>query len=311
LDFCRQDPILLEEIKKFPKGNKALIICDQHWSHTDENTVSILSTLNCDYTYITAGATDLFSALDVGINKSIKSYFRNCFEDYCSKAISAQLKTGIAPSNIKVNFQLSTLKPIAGKWMIECYKHLKEKESLIPQAWKGVETNLEKALKVNLDLSPVELSTYKIMDKYLTSLKPQSISTTTNKEDTDDEQEEHNTNKETNGEEDPQEESEREDTPVEEDIPSSTNSNKGDNAQKTRKSKSKKKEIPLGSEVEVLWDDADGHRWEKGTVKERKSGTRYSYIISYEFLKSAGEDDPDVEEKCFGKEKAKWRYVKL
>jgi len=74
------------------KKTKALIIFDHHWSHLDDACLNELARLDIDYFLIPAKATDLFSVLDVSVNKTFKQFIKNKFSAYCTAQILAQLK---------------------------------------------------------------------------------------------------------------------------------------------------------------------------------------------------------------------------
>jgi len=92
-------------------------------------------------------------ALDVGINKPLKSFFREAFENYCASSISTQLKQGTPAANIKVNLKLSALR--------------KNDEDLVQNAWVGVEHNLVKVLGDKVSLPPVSVSPRRYVTEFL------------------------------------------------------------------------------------------------------------------------------------------------
>jgi len=62
----------------------------------------------------------------------------------------------------------------------------------------------------------------------------------------------------------------------------------------------------MNKKILVFWEDADGSRWEKGTILSRHS--KHKWIIRYEFLEKIGEEDPDVEEVLLGNGKVNWNF---
>ena len=61
--------------------------------------------------------------------------------------------------------------------------------------------------------------------------------------------------------------------------------------------------VKIGTRIRVWWEDADGMRWEEGTIISQK--TKVSFVISYEFLKKRNED-PEVYENLLGERKVRW-----
>jgi len=299
LKYCRSHTALVDEMKLFPKNTQALMIWDHHWSHEDEVATVALSTIQCDAKFISAKATDLFSALDVGINKSIKSFFRTCFESYCSSAILKQLNDGIKPANVKVNLRISKLKPVAAKWIAECYSHLIAKDDLVENAWRGTLTNLEQKLGQKLALPiPIPIIQRKYVAEYLQQLLPKAATASHSGSVTPHPASVAPTpsNKPDSNESDNSMDSDPDETPTNE----ADNSINPDNV-------TSPDEVELGSTIKVWWDDADGKRWEEGVVKEKKKKScRNIYIITYKFLEQRRLRDPDVEENLTGKSCVKW-----
>jgi len=321
LEFCRGDCVISEELSAYPKNQKALIIMDQHWSHTDASTASILSDLKCDTAHLYPNSTDLFCALDVGICKPLKSCLRRTFEQYCASSIASQLDANIPASNIKVNLRLSALKPLAGQWISSCYTYLQENETdLVKNAWQGAFNNLQKHATTSTNLQPINTSNTKCVTKFIQALlvaRPREATPSvalpvatssvtppvhiTNLADTND------TNNVEAGEfeepqaQEPETEIEFDESEAEGEITDDEREITEDDDDDTN---------PVGRQIMVYWSDGEGQRWESGVVKEKYS--KVKFVITYDFLVKAKEDDntvdADVIENLLGKRAVQWRF---
>ena len=73
------DEALLKQ--SYPKGIEALMIWDQHWSHLCSKAVYALSSLDIIPKETAAKGTNLFSVLNVALNRSYKHFFRNHYNE--------------------------------------------------------------------------------------------------------------------------------------------------------------------------------------------------------------------------------------
>ena len=79
--------------------------------------------------------TNKFQPLDLTINKAVKVFIQNQYNDWFSDQVARQVKRGIDPTNIKVLSKLSDLKPFHGSWIVDLYKHMQGDE-LIQKGFK-------------------------------------------------------------------------------------------------------------------------------------------------------------------------------
>jgi len=323
LDFCRSDPSIAEELAQYPKKQTALIILDNHWSHTDIGTTGAFSKMDCDTAHLFPGSTDLFCALDIGVCKPLKSFFRTKFETYCASSIASQLSANVDPANISVNTKLSALKPLAGEWMISCYNHLHKTEGLVSGAWKGVADNLQKILPEKTALLlPIITSPTKCVNKFIESISPSArqkakvrpspgvhpqplptVLTIVDEDQSPDGETPHvlvNVLVNDNDHDD-------------DNHGCDNNHNDHDNNPDDHINNPDDSDDPkslIGRKVSVYWNDGDGQRWEQGVIKEMHS--KVKFVIMYDFLVKAKEDDdsvdPDVIENLLGKKAVNWRY---
>ena len=100
-----------------------------------------------DIEFIPEKATDLFSVLDVAMNRPYKQKLREMFTMFCADQIKDQLMDGVALDNVKIDLRASYIKPRASRWMVEAWQHLKTNEKqFISGGWRKVEENIAKYL---------------------------------------------------------------------------------------------------------------------------------------------------------------------
>ena len=68
--------------------------------------------------------TQLFQPLDLTVNKHCKSYLKRLFSEWYAQQIENQLSLGKKVEEIKIEFRLTTLKPLHAKWLVEYYNEI-------------------------------------------------------------------------------------------------------------------------------------------------------------------------------------------
>ncbi|KAH3764898.1 hypothetical protein Pelo_3230 [Pelomyxa schiedti] len=128
----------------YPQGNRAVMKWDHHWSHIDKHVQARLAELDIDMHMITKKATDLFSVLDISINKAAKSEMRKLFSAWCTEEITMQLGFDVHPSDVQLSAALKLLKPLHANWMVSVFQVLKRREKeLISTGFQRAHDNIE------------------------------------------------------------------------------------------------------------------------------------------------------------------------
>ena len=61
-----------------------------------------------------------------------KSFIQNKYYDWFADQVLTQLQNGKDPTDVKILFKLSDLKPIHARWIVDCCNHvIKEKEMIV------------------------------------------------------------------------------------------------------------------------------------------------------------------------------------
>ena len=122
----------------------ALAIFDVFRGQTTEAIYDILEQNNIFVVKIPANCTDRLQPMDLSVNKAVKDFMRNKFVEWYSMEVMDQLKGD--ETYAKVDFKLSTMKPLVTKWLIELFDYLSKYSSLITNGFKaaGIEEALAK-----------------------------------------------------------------------------------------------------------------------------------------------------------------------
>ena len=83
--------------------------------------------------------TQLFQPLDLTVNKHCKSYLKRLFSEWYDQQIESQLSFREKVEEIKIEFCLTTLKPLHARWLVEYYKEITSENgsSVIIHGWKA------------------------------------------------------------------------------------------------------------------------------------------------------------------------------
>jgi hypothetical protein len=130
---------------------RGLLILDHHWSHECADFNLVMADIEVDVLLLPKSATDLYSVLDVSLNRPFKSHLRQSFTQYCTEIIVGQLQAGIDPSNVKMDLRTSVIKPRCSAWIVAAYESLR-KSDLIEKGWNKVSKNIEIVLRSDFNL---------------------------------------------------------------------------------------------------------------------------------------------------------------
>ena len=82
--------------------------------------------------YIPANCTSIYQPADVIIQRPFKHVFRQEFNKYTMSMITNQIETN---SNIKVDFKMSTLKPLLCSWLFTSWLSVCNKQEMVKVGW--------------------------------------------------------------------------------------------------------------------------------------------------------------------------------
>ena len=99
--------------------------------------------------------------LDITVNKPVKSFIINKYNEWFFKKVSQQHEKGIQSVDVKVSLGLIELKVMHAKWIMELYNHLYNQNEIILNRFKaaGITETVESA---NTVLERIEFMNYKM-----------------------------------------------------------------------------------------------------------------------------------------------------
>ena len=133
-------PYVQSQRKELGKPKQAaLVIMDIFRGQITDSVISRLRDNNIHYVLLPNNITQLFQPLDLTVNKHCKSYLKRLFSEWYAQQIENQLSLGKKVEEIKLEFRLTTLKPLHAKWLVEYYNEITSENgsSVIINSWKA------------------------------------------------------------------------------------------------------------------------------------------------------------------------------
>ena len=86
---------------------------------------------NCNVMIVPHNLTNKFQPFNLSVNKAVKSFIHNKYNDWFADQVFMQLQNGNDPTDVKIS-KLSDLKLIHARWIVDWYNHvIKEKEMIV------------------------------------------------------------------------------------------------------------------------------------------------------------------------------------
>ena len=120
---------------KLREDQRALVIFDQFKGQITDKILSLLEQNNLDIVIVPANCTDRLQPMDVSVNKAVKTFLRQQFQEWYAHEICKQIKDAMDVST--VDLKLSRVKPLGAQWMIRLYDYLKKNPDIIRNGFKG------------------------------------------------------------------------------------------------------------------------------------------------------------------------------
>ena len=133
-------PYVQSQCKELGKPKQAAsVIIDVFRGQITDDVISLLRDNNTHYVLVPNNMTQLFQPLDLTVNKHCKSYLKRLFSKWYAQQIENQLSLGEKVEEIKIEFRLTTLKPLHAKWLVEYYNQITSESgsSVIINDWKA------------------------------------------------------------------------------------------------------------------------------------------------------------------------------
>ena len=115
---------------KCPK-QAAICIFDVFRAHQSQTMLDKLRAKNIYYTFVPASCTGELQPLDITLNKVYKEKLKEHFENWYSNKVEEELLAGVDIKDVKVNLNLTVIKPIHAQWLIDTHNAASQMEKLI------------------------------------------------------------------------------------------------------------------------------------------------------------------------------------
>ena len=89
-----------------------------------EAVTSLLQEQKIVNEYVPNNITDYFQILDLTVNKWVKDFMKQKFNEWFTTKLRNELESGKELENITIKFLLLTMKPLLAGWLIECHNQL-------------------------------------------------------------------------------------------------------------------------------------------------------------------------------------------
>ena len=119
-----------------PDHQKALVIFDVFKGQMCQSTIDILMENDIHFVYVPPNCTDRLQPLDISVNKPCKDFMKNKFiEWYSLKVLEALERT--EDERPKIDFRLSTMKPLGGQWLVSFYDYMVSNPQIIQNGFRS------------------------------------------------------------------------------------------------------------------------------------------------------------------------------
>ena len=100
--------------------------------------------------YVSNNMTDNFQWLDFRVNKWVKGFMKQQFNEWFATQLRTELQSGKEFDKITIRFIFSTMKPLYAGWLIACYNQLTSlhRKEIILAGWRasGISAAVENGL---------------------------------------------------------------------------------------------------------------------------------------------------------------------
>ena len=115
----------------------SLIIIDTFKGQGNDVILDLWEKDMCQVVIVPHNFTNKFQPLDITLNKLVKPFILNKYNDWFSKQGSQQLEKGIQLAYVKVYLDLTEPKAMHAKWIFKLYNHLCHQNEIILDGFKA------------------------------------------------------------------------------------------------------------------------------------------------------------------------------
>ena len=141
-------PYVNEERKIGDADQYALFIWDVFRGQKTEAVTSLLQEKKILNEYVPNNMTDYFQVLDLTVNKWVKDFMKQKFNEWFATQLRNESESGKELEIITIKFLLSTIKPLHEGCLIDCYNHTSHGREIILAGWRasGISAAVEDGL---------------------------------------------------------------------------------------------------------------------------------------------------------------------
>ena len=110
----------------------ALVMRDNFSAQTTARIIKLLDDNHVRIAMIPPNCTDRLQPLDVSVNKAVKNFLHQQFENWYATRVCQQLKRG---DNSAVDLKMSVVKPLGAQWIIDAINYLKRNPNIRSHKW--------------------------------------------------------------------------------------------------------------------------------------------------------------------------------
>ena len=114
-----------------PDHQKSLLIYNVFEGQKTRKVLDLIEANHCVNVYVPANLTHVFEVLDLTINGVAKSFLNRKFSEWYAEQVTQQIAKGIVVYDVKVDTNLTVMKPVHAKWLVGLYDHLRNSRDLI------------------------------------------------------------------------------------------------------------------------------------------------------------------------------------
>ena len=87
---------------------------------------------------VPANCTDCLQPLDVSVNKAVKAFLRNQFQDWYATCMCQEmrLRSDEKQSLVPVDLKKSIMKPLGVQWMLNVYKYMTSRPDIVKNGFR-------------------------------------------------------------------------------------------------------------------------------------------------------------------------------
>ena len=130
----------LDQIKErmgYPKEQMSLVIMDTFKGQDNDELRKRCMSNNCEVVIVPHNLTNKFQPLDLSVNIAVKAFISEKYNTWMTNEISKQIKRGIATPDVKVSLNLSVIKPLHAKWIVDLHHYLKAEKAMILSGFRA------------------------------------------------------------------------------------------------------------------------------------------------------------------------------